>query len=342
MTRSTALPLAAIAVMAVIFIFDTVTDMEIAVAVFYVAVVLFSVGFLHRRGIMLLASACIALTVLSYFLTQSGSPRAGLINCVISIAAFGLTTYLCLRTAAAEAAARNAQAQLAHVTRVTTLGELTASIAHEVNQPLAAIVTNGNACQRWLAAEPPNLGQATSTLERIVEDAMRASEVVARIRALVKRAPFVKTPLDLNETVLEAIALARNEIEQNDVSVRMALADGLPPVPADKIQLQQVILNLVANAVDAVRSTDAGPRELKIETRLHDGDGVLVGVHDSGAGFGRQDPERLFDPFHTTKPGGMGMGLAISRSIVEAHGGRIWAAAGTSRGTVLRFTLPQS
>ncbi len=338
MTRSSAFLFAVIAAMAAIFIADTVTDLEIAVAVFYVAVVLVSVSFLHRRGIVLLASACISLTLLSYFLTQSGSLRAGLINCVISLAAISLTAYLCLRTATAEAAARTAQAQLAHVTRITTLGELTASIAHEINQPLAAIVTNGNAGTRWLAAEPPNLARAASTLERIVADAMRASEVVARIRALVRRAPSGKAPLDLNETVREAMDLARSEIDRSDVSVRLDLADGLPEISADKVQLQQVILNLVANAIDAIRAGAGGPRELLVETAPHEG-GVLVAVHDSGVGLGRQDPARLFDPFYTTKAEGMGMGLAISRSIVEAHGGRIWAAD-APHGTVLRFTLP--
>lgn len=326
--------------MAAIFILDTVTDLEIAVAVFYVAVVLFSVRYLHRRGIVLLSSACVALTLLSYFLTQSGSVRAGLINCVISLVAIGITTYLCLRTATAEARTRDALAALAHVTRITTLGELTASIAHEVNQPLAAIVTNGNACMRWLAAEPPNLTRVRSTLDRIVEDAMRASQVVTRIRALVKRAPSAKMPLDLNETVREAVALAHAGIENNGISLRMELADGLPEIAADRIQLQQVVLNLVANAVEAMQAAGKGPKELIVETALHDARNVFVSVHDTGIGLALGDTEQLFEPFHTTRTEGMGMGLAISRSIVEAHGGRIWAMADKPTGAVFRFTLP--
>jgi PAS domain S-box-containing protein len=240
----------------------------------------------------------------------------------------------------ASEALREAQMQLAHVNRVTTMGQLAASIAHEVNQPLAAAVTNAYAALRWLGAQPPNLEEGRQTLGHIIKDGRRASEVIDRIRALIKKAPPRNDPLDINEIVIEVIALTRREVLSNGVSLQTQLANGLPLVRGDRIQLQQVILNLVVNAVEATSSTSEGARELLISTGKDGSDAVLVVVRDSGPGLDPEGLGRLFDAFYTTKAGGMGMGLSICRSIIEAHGGRIWATANVPRGAAFQFTLP--
>ena len=238
----------------------------------------------------------------------------------------------------AEEALHRAQAELAHVTRVATLGEMTASIAHEVNQPLAAVVNNATACLHWLAAQ--NLEEARQSAEFVIADSHRAGEIIGRIRALIKKAPSRKDPVDVNETILEVIALARSEVQSNGVSLRTRLGDELPLILGDRIQLQQVILNLMINAIEAMNEVDDAPRELLISSARGDSQSVLVSVRDSGPGLNPDSLDRLFHAFHTTKPHGMGMGLAISRSIVEAHGGRLWAAANVPHGAVFQFTLP--
>jgi signal transduction histidine kinase len=230
--------------------------------------------------------------------------------------------------------------KLAHVNRVTTMGQLSASIAHEVNQPVAAAVTNAQAALRWLGAHPPDLDEARCALDRIVRDGNRASEVISRIRSLVRKGAPRREHVDLNETILEVVALIRREAERYGVALQTRLAGGLPPVWGDRIQLQQVILNLLTNGIDALRGRDEGPRDLLVGSRRDDGQGVLVSVRDSGPGLDPEALNRLFEAFHTTKPDGIGMGLAISRSIVEAHGGRLWARPNAPRGAVFQFTLP--
>jgi PAS domain S-box-containing protein len=240
----------------------------------------------------------------------------------------------------ASEALREAQIQLAHANRVTTMGQLAASIAHEVNQPLAAAVTNAHAALRWLGAQPPDLEEGRQSLGHIIKDGHRASEVIERIRALIKKAPPRNDPLDINEIVLEVIALTRSEVLRNGVSLQTQLANALPFVRGDRIQLQQVILNLVVNAIEATSRTSEGARELLISAGKDGSDAVLVVVRDSGPGLDPEGLGRLFDAFYTTKPGGMGMGLSICRSIIEAHGGRIWATANVPRGAAFQFTLP--
>ena len=230
--------------------------------------------------------------------------------------------------------------ELAHVNRVTTMGQLAASIAHEVNQPLAAAVTNAHAALRWLGAQPPDLEEGRQALDHIIKDGHRASEVIDRIRALIKKAPPRNDPLDINEIVLEVIALTRSEVLSNGVSLQTQLANGLPLVQGDRIQLQQVILNLIVNAIEATSSTSQEARELLISTGKDGSNAVLVAVRDSGPGLDPEDLGRLFDAFYTTKAGGMGMGLSICRSIIEAHGGRVWATANVPQGAVFQFTLP--
>jgi len=237
----------------------------------------------------------------------------------------------------AEEVLRKSQAELARVTRLTTMGELAASIAHEVNQPLAAVVTNANACLRWLDRAAPNLDEAREAVQRIVRDGNRGSEVIARIRALLKKGPVQKTRMSVNEAVQEILKLAQTDLR--GVTVEMQLANEPLNVIADRVQLQQVLLNLMINALDAMKMVSDRPHVLRIETKL-DGDDVLVAVQDSGVGFQPDCMEKLFETFYTTKSEGLGMGLSISRSIIEEHGGRLWAECNQGPGATFRFTLP--
>jgi PAS domain S-box-containing protein len=239
----------------------------------------------------------------------------------------------------AEEALQKVQTELAHVSRVMTVGELTASIAHEVNQPLAAIVTNGNACLRWLGGATPNLSEARQAVERIIKDGYRASEVIARIRTLVKKAPPRNDSVDLNEVIVEVLALAQNEANRNRVFLKRQLKSDLPRVRGDRVQLQQVILNLVINGLEAIANNKDGTRELSVSSDVDEANNVIVAVRDSGEGLDSANLERVFDAFYTTKPEGMGMGLAISRTIIESHGGRLWAAPNSPKGAVFQFTL---
>jgi signal transduction histidine kinase len=240
----------------------------------------------------------------------------------------------------ASEALREAQTQLAHVNRVATMGELSASIAHEVIQPITASVTNARAALRFLNAQPPNLEETRQALGATIEQGNRATDVIERIRALIKKAPPRKDALEINGAILEVIALTRDEILKKGVSVQTQLAEGLPLIQGDRVQLQQVILNLIVNAVEAMSAVSEGARELLISTGKDASGGVLVAVRDSGPGLNPESFDRLFDAFYTTKPSGMGMGLSICRSIVEAHGGRIWASLTAAPGTTLQCILP--
>ena len=238
-----------------------------------------------------------------------------------------------------EEALRQAQAELAHVARLTTLGELTASIAHEINQPLGAMVNSANACVRWLAAQ--NLERAQQSAVRVVADGQRAGAIITRIRALAQKAPPHKDWLDLNDTIRDVLALARSEVHRHRVVVETHLAADVPRILGDRIQLQQVLLNLIMNAIEAMNGVGDGPRVLVVRSDPDAAPGVLVAVCDSGPGLDPQRLDRLFDAFYTTKPHGLGLGLAISRSIIEAHGGRLWATANVPHGAVLQFTVPR-
>jgi PAS domain S-box-containing protein len=238
-----------------------------------------------------------------------------------------------------EEALHLAKLELAHVMRVTAMGELAASIAHEVNQPLAAIVANGSASARWLAAEPPNLHEAGVAIQRTIRDAIRASDIVAGIRTFLKRDES-RTALDVNEVIGGVIDLTQAEIEKHEVVLESRPGVGLPPVMGDRVQLQQVTLNLVMNALEAMAPTTQRLRVLGIRTEAGDDGMVVISVRDSGVGLDPAHREQAFDAFHTTKPKGLGMGLAIGRSIVEAHGGRLWATANPDHGETFRFTLP--
>ena len=234
---------------------------------------------------------------------------------------------------------RDAQAELARVARVTTLGELTASIAHEVNQPLGAVVNAAGACRRWLDGDSPNLDEARIAVDWVIKEGNRASEVIRRVRALAKKTDLEKAPLDVNDVVREALALVRRELTSHRVSLRMELSSALPSILGDRIQLQQVIINLVINGLEAMQSVADRPRELVIRSRLDGTQQVLVSVTDCGVGISANDADRLFNAFFTTKASGMGMGLSICRSIVEAHGGRLWATTNETHGATFQFTV---
>jgi PAS domain S-box-containing protein len=456
------LPVATAALATGIFVADTITKIDIAVAVLYVAVVLMASRFCRPRGLVLVAVGCAVLTLLSYVVSHPAAPDAeGIINTLISLATIGLTTFLALRSQASEARLREqagllalthdtmfvrgmddvitywnrgaeelygwtskeavgkvthelmqtvfptpleeinaellrtdrwegdlihtkrdgkkvtvasrwslqrdgrgrpatiletnnditerehaeqalhqAQVELAHMSRLTTIGELTASIAHEVRQPLSALITNGNACLNWLARQPPELDEARECLHRIIRDSSRADDVLTRIRSLIKKSPPVKARLNLNEAIQEVLAIVDPEARRHAVLVRSDLAASLPPVEGDRVQLQQVILNLVINGIEALNEMADRPRELRICSRTHEVGTVLLAVQDNGVGLTPEGLERVFEAFYTSKAKGMGIGLSISRSIIEAHGGRLWASANQPRGTIFQFTVP--
>jgi len=234
---------------------------------------------------------------------------------------------------------RELESALAHMNRLSIMGELAASLAHEILHPIATARNNARAGMRFLELSPPNLEEVREALGCVVRDADRARDIVSRMRDHIKKAPPRRGPFDLNEAVGEVIVMARSAIAENGIAVRTHLKDGLIPVQGDRVQLQQVVVNLILNAVEAMGSVGAGARELSISTE-QDQTGVLVAVGDSGPGIAREHLDRVFKPFYTTKPSGTGMGLSICRSIIEAHGGRLWASANVPRGAMFQFTVP--
>ena len=239
-----------------------------------------------------------------------------------------------------EQALQKAMSELAHMARVTTMGELAASIAHEINQPLAAIVNNANASSRLLATEPPDLDEVRLAVADIAEAGTRAGEIISRVRTFLKKVVPAKTQVDINQVIREVLALTPSQLEKHNISVRTELLPGLAPVHGDRIQLQQVLLNLIMNGVEAMTSVSDGSRVLVLRSQPHESGGVLVSVQDSGGGLDPKNIGHVFDAFFTTKPEGMGMGLPISRSIVETHGGRLWLTPNDGQGVTFQFTLP--
>lgn len=275
------------------------------------------------------------LAVMEFFSHEIRQPDEDLLN---MMATLGSQIGQFIERKRAEDALQHAQMELAHVTRVATLGEMTASIAHEINQPLGAIVNSGSACLRWLDAQ--RLEEARRSASRVIAEGHRASEIIGRIRALAKKAPPRKDWLNVNETIHEVVALAHSEVQRNGIALETQLSDHVPVILADRIQLQQVILNLMINAIEAMSGAGEGPRELRVRSGMDESQGVLVSVQDSGPGFDPKSLDHLFDAFYTTKADGLGMGLAISRSLIEAHGGRLWATANAPHGAIFQFTLP--
>ena len=237
-------------------------------------------------------------------------------------------------------ALRALQTDLAHANRVATMGQLAGSIAHEVNQPIGAVRNNAHAALRFLTANSPNMPEVREALECVVGETYRAGNIIGRIRDQIKKAPPRIESMDLNKAVEEVLAVVRGELSKNGVSVHLRTAEGLSPVKGDRVQLQQVMLNLILNSIEAMTSADVSERKLEITTESRHTDGLLVAVADSGPGVAANDLERIFESFYTTKGGGVGIGLSICRSIIDAHGGRLWAEAHQPRGAVFRFTLP--
>jgi C4-dicarboxylate-specific signal transduction histidine kinase len=240
----------------------------------------------------------------------------------------------------ASEALREAQTELAHANRVATMGQLAASIAHEMKQPIAVSVGSAEAASNWLSNQPPQLEEVRQALSRVIEAGTQATEFIERIRSFFRKAVPRKDPLKINDAILEVIALTHSEVTKKKVSVQTQFGDALPLVQGDRVQLQQVMLNLIINAVEAMTATREGSRQLLIGTKKDTSGGVLITVQDSGPGLNPDSLDKLFDAFYTTKPDGMGMGLSISRSIVEAHGGRLWAVSHDGPGAIFQFTLP--
>jgi PAS domain S-box-containing protein len=448
------LPFAAVAFAIAIFVVDTFTPLGIAVAALYVVVILMAGRFLQRKGVLVVAAACVVLTVLSYIIQHWDTYGPSLVRAIVSLVAIVITTFLALKSQDAavklreqaslleithdavivrdlndaisfwnrgaeelygwsseEALAKishdllqtefpepldeikkklgrdgrwegelghrtrdgtkltvasrwsvqrdargrpiatletsnditerkRAQTELAHVTRVTTLGELTASIAHEVNQPLAAIIINGEASLRWLGMNPPNLIEARGAVDRMVRDCHRASEVIKRLRGLVKKSEPQTLALSVNDVINDVVMLVQGELMNHRVHLRLELDGALGPVSGDRVQLQQVLINLIMNGIEAMTAVGPDRRDLRIRSQNHEDGQVLVTVDDSGLGIDPEQVDRLFEAFVTTKNDGMGMGLSICRSIVETHGGILWAEPRDGAGASFRFTLP--
>jgi C4-dicarboxylate-specific signal transduction histidine kinase len=235
---------------------------------------------------------------------------------------------------------RDRASELAYVNRTTIAGQLSASIAHEINQPLAAIVSSGNSGLRWLTAKTPDLEEVAASLKRIVSDGHRAGQIVENVRAMFKREAQKKAPAEINRVVGEVLDLMRSDFAKHRVSVRTVYTQDLPEPVVDRVQLQQVIVNLIRNAIDSMQSTIDRERILRIRTEANEADEILLSIEDSGIGLDTRNVDRLFEPFFTTKPDGMGMGLSICRSIIEAHGGRLWAAPGRPHGAIFEIVLP--
>jgi C4-dicarboxylate-specific signal transduction histidine kinase len=332
-------------VAAAVFVADAFTPPECVVSGLYVVVVLMGARFCRPRGLWLIAAGCCTLTVLAQFLAHQivfGRNQASLIgafNSAVSVFAISLSTYLILRGRSAETALLRAQTDLAHISRVTTLGELTAAIGHEVNQPIAAVVTNASACLRWLALDTPDLEKARAAATRIVRDGTRAADIIGRIRQVFTKSTPQRRPVDLNDLLRETAELLGSEAARYQISIRTDMAPDMPAVTADRVQLQQVLVNLMTNAIDAMKD-ESGPREIVLQSRRAELDQVMVSVSDTGAGLAAANADHLFDTFFTTKPHGTGMGLSISRSIIEAHHGRLWATPNAPRGAIFAFAMP--
>ena len=234
---------------------------------------------------------------------------------------------------------RQLQVELAHINRVTTMGELTASLAHEIKQPISAATLDAGTCLEWLKRDQPNVGEARQAVSRIIQDVTRASEIIGRIRSLFKKGEPQREFIDINEVIREMIVLLRSEAAGSSISIHTELADALPTISADRVQLQQVLMNVMLNAIDAIKER-GGAGELRIASRFSPDHEVMISVSDNGVGLRSEHAEKIFDAFFTTKPQGSGLGLSISRSIVESHGGRLWATANSERGATIQFTLP--
>lgn len=307
---------------------------------FFVAVIVSNLW--GGRGPGLLSVGLTALSLDYFFLPPAyhlSLDLSSIGGIVAFLVATSIVTFLLDAKRRAEAALQKSEATLAQAQQFAAVGEMAASIAHEVNQPLSAIVANGYACMRWLAGDPPSIDKANEAAERIVRDGKDAGDVIKHVRSLFKRGALEMVPLDVNEVIREALRLLRGEIARRRVNVQTDLADDLPLVNGDRVQLQRLVLNLLINGLEAMDTTTDRAKEIVVRS-VKGEKGVVVTVRDCGVGL--QNADKIFEPFFTTKKQGMGMGLAISRSIIEAHNGRLWAASKESPGTTFSFTLPSA
>jgi C4-dicarboxylate-specific signal transduction histidine kinase len=328
-----------------VFVADSLTPRECVVSGLYVLVVLMAGRLCRGRRLWLVVALCSILTLVAQILARRFSPGTdpsgaiGAFNSMVSIAAIVSSAYLVGRGQAAESALRQAEAELARAMRVTTMGELTASIAHEVNQPIAAVVTNASACLRWLGAAPANLDQARAAAGRIVRDGTRAAEIISRIRLIFTKESPDWQSVDMNELLRETLDMLIGEEAIQSVSVRANLAVGLPNVMSNRVQLQQVIVNLLTNALESMQET-TGPKDLIVTSSRSSDEEVTISIGDTGVGLQTEEIDRMFNAFFTTKPQGTGMGLSISRSIIEKHDGRLWAVPNQPAGAIFYFAIP--
>lgn len=319
-----------------LFVLDTRTDYEVAVAVFYILVIVTTSHGASQLQIIGLAAVCIVLTSLSFALTPHGDWHGGLINLSISLATIAITSYLIIQIEKARQAALQAQHQLLRLARVQSLGRLTSSIAHEVNQPLAALMTSGHACQRWLAQDPPQVDKAEQALLRMLDSAERASNIIKRVQNLIKAEPAHKQHFDIHHALEEIVALSAAELRRQGVEVQYDFKAQFPEVWADRVQIQQVIANLIVNALDAMQNRAVKTLVLRTQTQKN---AIEIQIQDTGRGI--DQPEAIFDAFWTTKDQGVGVGLSMSRSIVESNGGTIWVHDSVQKGACVCFTVPQ-
>lgn len=326
-------------ILTTIFIFDTLSRLEIAAAVFYIAVILIGARFTSAKGVIALCSICTLLTVVSFFLTTKGLFEAGLINCIIALTALYLTTYIILRTQVAEKNAINATYQMTRIARIQSLGELTASIAHEINQPLAATTASADACRNWLMRDKPDINRAIQALERIRRETRRASEVVERVRRLSKNEITQKEICDLNDIVSDTLALSNALIEHHDIELTWNRYDSPLMIHVDKVQMMQVIGNLFLNAIEALQPQSITERFITIKTFTMNAQACFR-MTDTGVGLSEDDIKHIFDAFWTKRDGGTGLGLTLCRAIVEAHKGIIIVRQNPHGGAIFEIRLP--
>jgi len=325
----------------VIMALDFHTDADIDAGVLYIVVVFMSISFCDTRGVIIVALCCAILSLIGWYFSLGdiwGVPA--IVNRLLGLLAVGFTTYLGLKDRMAQIELQEAWTQLSRANRVATVGELTSSIAHEIKQPITGIINDASVAMNWLAAQPPVLHDMKEALEGIVSAAERANEVMDGIRALVKKEPMRKVLLNLNDVIAEVLLLCHSELQRNRISVQTHLATDLWPVPGDRIHLQQVLLNLILNAVESMRESDAGRRKVVIISKNEGSNGVVVTIRDFGQGLSADDCAKVFTAFYTSKPGGLGMGLTISRSIVERHAGRLSAIQNEGSGATFQMWLP--
>ncbi|MDZ7280426.1 ATP-binding protein [Sphingomonas sanguinis] len=324
-----------------IFVVDVLTDRLIAVAVLYVVPVLLSLRAFPRAQVTALAAGCVVLTMLGTPLTRFGMTEAGVVNLAISIVAIVTTGYLGLRTLSHEAASHEAREHLRRLSRIGNLGELASSIAHEVNQPLAAIAGSAGACRRWLEATPPDLSKAKESLDRISRDAARAGDVVAGVRRLASRKAATPEWTDMGELVEQCVAIARAELDRQQIRLDLDLPPEGPLVWGDRVQIQQIVLNLLINAIESLGENGAAERRILVMVARNDSM-IVLSVADTGPGLSRDAAGHLWEPFWTSKDGGVGLGLTISRTIAEAHGGALECRPRGGAGAVFELRLPMA